>query len=99
MRPRPYLRGNLFHPRSPGQPARVYFSPGPTRFPAVRWLGRQLQSGGRGVPFLLAFTTLLASCDGPPETGLVGPSAAVSTATHLVFSVQPNATTATAAIF
>ena len=63
--------------------------------------GTQFRFGGGRAPFLLALTALLMSCDGPSETGMdmVGPSAAVSTATRLAFTVEPNATTATAAIF
>jgi N-acetylneuraminic acid mutarotase len=47
----------------------------------------------------LAITTVLLSCGGSSDNDVAGPSMAVVTATRLVFTVEPNATTATAAIF
>jgi hypothetical protein len=58
----------------------------------------QVRMAGRRAPFTLALAALLVSCDGSSETDLAGPSLAVGTATRLVFTVQPSATTATAAI-
>ncbi len=49
--------------------------------------------------YLLALTIVLLGCEGSPDADITGPSLAVGTATHLAFTVQPNATTATAAIF
>jgi alpha-tubulin suppressor-like RCC1 family protein len=56
-------------------------------------------AGGWRAPLLLALTAVVLGCDGSSETDLVGPNMAVVTATRLVFTVEPNATTATAAIF
>jgi alpha-tubulin suppressor-like RCC1 family protein len=63
--------------------------------------GAQLSfARGWRAPLLLALTAVTLGCEGSSPNGVVGPNEAVKpTVDHLAFTVQPNATTATAAIF